>query len=45
MPTDSPLFVVFLLAVILIITLLQYLPVVALGSVAEHFFAAHGTTF
>ena len=45
MPTDGPLFVTFLLAVIVIITLLQYLPALALGPIAEHFLAAHGQTF
>jgi K+-transporting ATPase ATPase A chain len=45
MPSDSPLFVGFLLAVIVIITLLQYLPALALGPIAEHFLAAQGQTF
>ncbi|HXZ16419.1 MAG TPA: potassium-transporting ATPase subunit KdpA [Roseiarcus sp.] len=45
MPTDGPLFVVFLLAVILIITLLQYLPALALGPIAEHFLGARGQMF
>jgi potassium-transporting ATPase potassium-binding subunit len=45
MPTDGPLFIGFLLAVIVIITLLQYLPVLALGPIAEHFLAAQGQTF
>ena len=45
MPTDGPLFVLFLLAVIVIVTLLQYLPALALGPIAEHFFAAQGQTF
>ena len=45
MPTDGTLFVTFLLALILIVTLLQYLPVLALGPVAEHFFAAHAQIF
>ena len=45
MPSDGPLFVGFLLAVIVIITLLQYLPALALGPIAEHFLATHGQTF
>src|SRR5271157_805205 len=45
LPTNGALFVVFLLGVIMIITLLQYLPALALGPVAEHFFAAQGQTF
>ena len=45
MPTDGPLFVLFLLAVIVIVTLLQYLPALVLGPIAEHFFAAQGQTF
>jgi len=45
MPTSGPLFVTFLLAVIVIVTLLQYLPVVALGPIAQHVLAAHGATF
>src|ERR1700727_832030 len=36
MPTDGPLFIGFLLAVITVVTLLQYLPALALGPVAEH---------
>ena len=45
MPTDGPLFVGFLLAVVAIVTLLQYLPALALGPIAEHFLAAQGATF
>jgi potassium-transporting ATPase potassium-binding subunit len=45
MPSDGPLFIGFLLAVIVIITLLQYLPALALGPIAEHFLAAQGHTF
>ena len=41
----GPLFILFLLAVIVIVTLLQYLPALALGPIAEHFFAAQGQTF
>jgi potassium-transporting ATPase potassium-binding subunit len=45
MPTDGPLFVGFLLAVVAIVTLLQYLPALALGPIAEHFLAVQGATF
>jgi potassium-transporting ATPase potassium-binding subunit len=45
LPTDGPLFVAFLLAVIVVITLLQYLPALALGPVAEHFLLQQGTLF
>jgi K+-transporting ATPase ATPase A chain len=45
MPSDGLLFIDFLLAVIAIVTLLQYLPALALGPVAEHFLAAQGQTF
>jgi K+-transporting ATPase ATPase A chain len=45
LPTDGALFVVFLLCVIVIITLLQYLPALALGPVAEHFLLQQGTLF
>jgi K+-transporting ATPase ATPase A chain len=45
LPTVGPLFVTFLIAVIGIVTLLQYLPVLALGPVAEHFLASGGVTF
>jgi potassium-transporting ATPase potassium-binding subunit len=45
MPTDGPLFIVFLLAVIAIVTLLQYLPALALGPVAEHFLISQRATF
>src|SRR5208337_5313613 len=45
MPTDGPLFIAFLIAVIMIITLLQYLPALALGPVAEQVLAARGATF
>lgn len=45
MPTDDPLFIGFLLAVVGVVTLLQYLPALALGPIAEHFLAAHGATF
>jgi K+-transporting ATPase ATPase A chain len=45
MPTDGPLFVGFLLAVVAIVTLLQYLPALALGPIAEHFLISQGSTF
>jgi potassium-transporting ATPase potassium-binding subunit len=44
-PTQGRLFVVFLLCVILVITLLQYLPALALGPVAEQFLLERGATF
>jgi potassium-transporting ATPase potassium-binding subunit len=45
MPTDGPLFIGFLLAVVAIVTLLQYLPALALGPIAEHFLISQGATF
>jgi K+-transporting ATPase ATPase A chain len=45
LPTDGALFVVFLLGVIAIVTLLQYLPALALGPVAEQFLLIGGATF
>ncbi len=45
LPTDGPLFIAFLLGVIGVITLLQYLPALALGPVAEHFLLQRGTLF
>ncbi len=45
LPTDGALFITFLLAVIVIVTLLQYLPALALGPIAEHILAAKGATF
>jgi K+-transporting ATPase ATPase A chain len=45
LPTDGALFVVLLLGVIAIITLLQYLPALALGPVAEDFLLQQGTLF
>jgi potassium-transporting ATPase potassium-binding subunit len=45
LPTDGPLFIGFLLAVIVIVTLLQYLPALALGPIAEHLLSAQGQTF
>ena len=45
MPTDGPLFIGFLLAVVGVVTLLQYLPALALGPIAEHFLISQGSTF
>ena len=45
LPTDGALFITFLLAVIVIVTLLQYLPALALGPVAEHLLLQQGTLF
>ena len=45
LPTDGPLFIGFLLSVITVITLLQYLPALSLGPVAEHFLLERGTLF
>jgi hypothetical protein len=42
---DGPLFVTFLLAVVVVVTLLQFLPALALGPIAEHFLAGQGATF
>jgi K+-transporting ATPase ATPase A chain len=39
------LFVGFLLAVVAIVTLLKYLPALALGPIAEHFLISRGATF
>ncbi|RFB75057.1 potassium-transporting ATPase subunit KdpA [Methylovirgula sp. 4M-Z18] len=45
LPTDGGLFTLFLLAVVIIITLLQYLPALALGPLAEHFLYVQGKLF
>ena len=45
MPTDGPLFIGFLLAVVAIVTLLQYLPALALGPITEHFLVSQGAPF
>jgi K+-transporting ATPase ATPase A chain len=45
LPTEGPLFPTFLLAVIVIVTLLQYLPALALGPIAEQALSARGATF
>jgi potassium-transporting ATPase potassium-binding subunit len=44
-PTDGPLFVILLLAVILIVTLLQFFSVIALGPLVEHLLMESGRTF
>lgn len=44
-PTDTPLFVVLLIAVILIIGGLTFFPALALGPIAEHFAMTAGQTF
>lgn len=44
-PTDTPLFVVLLIAVILIIGGLTFFPALALGPLAEHFAMTAGQTF
>jgi potassium-transporting ATPase potassium-binding subunit len=43
MPTDGALFIAFLLAVVAVLTLLQFLPALALGPIAEHFLATQAT--
>jgi hypothetical protein len=43
--SNGPLFIGFLLSAIAVITLLQYLPALALGPVAEHFLLQQGTLF
>jgi K+-transporting ATPase ATPase A chain len=44
-PTDGPLFVGLLVAVIVILYLLQYFPALSLGPVVEHFLMLDGKTF
>jgi K+-transporting ATPase ATPase A chain len=44
-PTHGPLFVVVLIGVVLIVALLQFFPILALGPLAEHFMLAAGKTF
>ncbi len=44
-PTHGPLFVIVLLGVVLIVVLLQYLPVLTLGPLAEHLMSAGGKVF
>ncbi len=45
LPTDGVMFTLFLLGVVIIITLLQYLPALALGPVAEQFLYMRGQLF
>ncbi len=44
-PTHGPLFVALLLAVVLIVTLLQFFPVITLGPLLEHMLMDSGRTF
>jgi K+-transporting ATPase ATPase A chain len=44
-PTHGPLFVIVLLGVVLIVVLLQYLPILALGPLVEHLMSAGGKVF
>ena len=44
-PTHGPLFVILLLAVVLIVTLLQFFPVITLGPLVEHVLMMTGRTF
>jgi K+-transporting ATPase ATPase A chain len=44
-PTHGPLFGGLLLGVIVIVTLLQYFPALALGPIAEHLLMAAGKSF
>ena len=44
-PTHGPLFVVLLLFVVLIVTLLQFFPVITLGPLVEHVLMMAGRTF
>ena len=44
-PTDGPLFVTLLLAVVLIVTLLQFFPVITLGPILERVLMDSGRTF
>jgi K+-transporting ATPase ATPase A chain len=44
-PTHGPLFVTLLLAVVLIVTLLQFFPVITLGPLLEHVLMDSGRTF
>jgi K+-transporting ATPase ATPase A chain len=43
--TDSPLFVILLIAVILIVGALTFFPVLSLGPIVEHFLMSAGRTF
>jgi K+-transporting ATPase ATPase A chain len=44
-PTDGPLYISLLLGVLLIVYLLQYFAVLALGPIVEHFLMLEGKTF
>ena len=44
-PTDGPLFVGLLIAVILVVGALTYFPALSLGPIAEHFVAVAGRTY
>ncbi len=44
-PTHGSLFVVVLMGVVLIVALLQFFPILALGPLAEHFMLARGKAF
>jgi K+-transporting ATPase ATPase A chain len=44
-PTHGPLFVLLLLGVVVVVTLLQFFPAIALGPLAEYFLLASGKTF
>ena len=44
-PTHGTLFVVVLMGVVLIVALLQFFPILALGPLAEHFMLARGKAF
>ena len=41
LPTHTPLFIVLLVAVIVLVGALTFLPALALGPIAEHFLALH----
>ena len=44
-PTDGPLFTVLLIAVVLIVGVLTFFPVLSLGPIVEHFLVQSGRTF
>jgi K+-transporting ATPase A subunit len=44
-PTDGALFVFLLLGIVLIVALLQFFPVIALGPIAEQFLMRSGHAF
>jgi potassium-transporting ATPase potassium-binding subunit len=44
-PTDGALFILLLLGIVLIVTLLQFFPVIALGPIAEQFLMSSGRAF